>query len=269
MLIINAVTLLVFPDGMFYNGTTPNWFIGQKQDLAMIILPILVIGGLLYCAKKISLFRYILIIVISCYQMFFCLTLGLLIACISFVISFFCLKKNIVTTNELLMLNLGLLVFLVLSMGTFDRFEFFSNLLSKIDAGEFTKLDTLNVRFIIWKDALSIFSNNPLFGAGMISELRGYLFVHSFRYFGNFHSMFFDILATTGIWGISFLSLLIFHTFSVNNKTTDIECLIIMSGVFAGNMLFLTEALYSPWIFALFFIAINSKWVRQKESRKI
>lgn len=256
---INLACILIYPGGMNSEGYIANWFIGQKQDFAMAFIPALVIGAL-YVGKGISRKRYICLLVAMLFQAITHLSLGLVISIIAFVLCVLILRiKKTTKSVFLLLINILVQIVVYLLISHMEWFSRITGILGGISAGSFSKLETLVIRTLLWKDALYIFQSSPIFGAGMISEVRNHLFINTLNYYPNFHGLLFDLLATCGILGVGYYLHL---NISILKKNKTIHCrkqYILCAGVFAINIFFLTEALYSPLLFLILFLCIYIK----------
>lgn len=80
----------------------------------------------------------------------------------------------------------------------------------KIERGGELSSDPSNRRFSIWKGAVEIFETSPVFGVSRNNILRyvddklpnSYLVTNDHMRFDSMHNMFFEILASQGLWGI-------------------------------------------------------------------
>ena len=253
---INLICLLLFPAGMNKTGYTINWFIGQKQDFAMAFLPALVIGAL-YCEIRIKKPRFLILVGAMLFQAITHLALGLVISFLSFGICYFALKlKKKTNFKALLIINAILQLLLLIMISSIDQFTLLTRMLSSITTGSLNKLDTFLIRILLWKDSLAMFFSSPIVGNGIASIARSNLFVNAGVYYPNFHGLFFDLLATSGMIGVFYF---IHLNYSVSKKVSLVsneKYYVLAAGVFSINVFFLTEALYSPLLFLIYFISL-------------
>jgi len=243
-IILNLLSTYIYPNGINNSVYNPNWIIGQKQDFSMAFLPTLILGPITMKKRK-DKFFYVFIVIAMLFQLIEKFTLGTIISFMVFALLAIYFKFGKVDPKKLLkyyFYGFALLLLLAFVFTDNSLFVFFS----KLQAGEFSKFDTLSVRFLLWRDAWDIFAGSYLFGAGAISESRYYLFQYAGQYYPNFHNMIFDLLATCGVMG--FAIYLYFNKNIIKSSVLRSHYYYnyIICGVFAVNVLWLVEAVYSP-----------------------
>lgn len=115
-------------------------------------------------------------------------------------------------------------------------------------------------RIAIWKEALEIFKNNPLFGIGIGNYAVEKNILADYRDPSNAHNLYLDIAAETGILGLAAWLILIFGTiwklsFQMNDKRT----ILLATGlVWFSVHSFFETAVYSPVVLAMLMVYLSA-----------
>ena len=220
LLTLNLVTFLVFPDGLIYreSASVRVWLLGQKQDLAGFIFPMLyiamVLGGISKKYKKTYVYMYI----ISATTVFLEQSITALICLV--VLGILCFLDNFC----LLRIRKPFLVSIcIIAFGTiqyisynFNSMPWFHTVLLRINTAGANKVRTLSTRFTMWKFAWNTFLEHPLLGMGELSRdnwINGVGFYHSIL-----DNIYMDLIMTGGLIGIFLFLTLLIRSFSILNK---------------------------------------------------
>lgn len=266
LLILNVITFFCFPDGMIYrpDSSVKVWLLGQKQDLAGFVFPMLFIALYLRQLKIISTPIFFL-----CYSLCFITTL------IEFSIAAFgCLLifGLLCLLDKCLRIKFSG-VFLVCSCAaTFIIVQYFSfnfdnmsglhEILSQVTYEGVSKYRNLTTRFTMWNFAWNNFFDSYLFGMGELSSAgwdSGVGFYHSVV-----DNMYMDIIMTGGTIGIILFMLLLYRSFLAIERFSHYRdfrymnyCLFVVCiYIFFGSPFF-------PMIFLLFSV---SAWLPKMEN---
>jgi len=220
LLFLNLITFFAFPNGMIYReaSNVRVWLLGQKQDLAGFIFPILyfsmILGRISKKYEKTFLYMYILSFVTVFLEQsvaaFICLlTLGLL----CFFDNFISQKIKKPVLISICIAAFGIIQYISYNFNSMPGFQ---ALLLKINTVGISKVRSLSTRFSMWKFAWDTFFKHPVFGMGELSReswIRGVGFYHSIL-----DNMFMDLLMTAGFIGILGFIILLVRSFNILNK---------------------------------------------------
>lgn len=257
---INFLSMLLYPNGIYIgNNNALYWIIGQKQDFVNVFFIIFLIGFLLW---KYNVFNYRIIFVnlIMLYCMIKSLPVGLLI--VFFILLFMVTinkKYNILFKSlSLYKINLSLMVIAIIIAIIPDNFTNLLKLLDYLPSTGMSKYQTIYNRILIWNDAINIFSESPLLGSGIISPIRYNLLNTNFSYHPHFHNIYFDLLATGGILSVvAYIVMNVKISQKLDLCSNSYDKAVLVIGLFALNILLLTECLYSPFVFIIYTLCFN------------
>lgn len=237
-IVINLVSMIVYPDGMYTDARlwTDNWILGYKNRHIYYYLPFLFISAtsqyIKYKRLTVKYFGTIAIIVVSA---LLSKSITTTIAIILFTGLVFIIGKR--ELPEWLDLKLPFIVSVVVSgliilMGFQSYFSFFlTDILGKDT--------TLTARTYIWSRALVDFSDQPIFGNGLI----GYSDIFRTWTVSQMHNMYLDILVVGGIVLAAIFTITILH---LNKKYMEYKVLILKNICFfcftSYAVLFIAEA---------------------------
>lgn len=256
ILIFNLVSFIIFPGGIVYReaSSVPVWILGQKQDLAGFIFPMLFIIVLMYWKqdeyKKILLFAYgisiVTVLVEKSIAAFLCIAV---LGCL-FVWDRFIANK----IKKIWLIFALVLMFIIIQYiaYNFDHMYFIQKVLLRINTGStITKVRTLGTRFLMWKFAWNKFFEFPLFGSGELSQeiwIQGAGFYHSVL-----DNMYMDIILGSGLMGSILFLWILRKSFKLIDSYKTARCarwlnyilFIICIYIFTGSPFF-------PMIFLIF-----------------
>ena len=107
-----------------------------------------------------------------------------------------------------------------------------------------------NGRFDLWEEAIILFKNYPLFGAGLFARVEG-------DYFGFYHNTFIHTAATLGMVGLISIFWQIISVFKLFFKNLNIEKAILLIALFGANIHGMVDNVYyMPQFMVIFFIVI-------------
>ena len=81
----------------------------------------------------------------------------------------------------------------------------------------YTGMSTMDLRFLMWDNAVSLFLNNPLFGSGLTS-FRSYFSLQTVGWFVQSHNTFLTILSENGLIAWALFILILFNQFKFKDK---------------------------------------------------
>ena len=113
-------------------------------------------------------------------------------------------------------------------------------------------------RLEIWKSALSVFKNNPLFGGGFNSGSSVSLITNSF----STHSIFVDILCDSGVLGLLFF-IMYFITNCLKCRKDNIEFQLVLGCAFLIPMFFINGFNTTTLYFPLIILSVFSSYCRK------
>lgn len=263
-IIINAITLYLFPKGIFssytsYGTEVYSWLLGSKNPCSRYIAIALCIR---FCYKnyyynnKYSFFDFIisLISIISIIKLKSTtglISIGLMIILITF-------TKKIKIPKQINYFT----IFLIGGLLSYLLIEFnFQNLFKDIIENIFQKDVSLSDRVYIWKQTKNYILQNPLWGYGYETDK-----IMSYKLLGNHpHNYYLFILYSTGIIGLCMMTTL-FREMSKkckNTLQTKVGIILFFSLIIMG----LTESLTSTPLMYLSFAIIFylNKNVKERE----
>lgn len=255
LIIINFVSFLIFPNGILYRESAGTWvwILGQKQDVCMVIFPVLLLAILKAYVKsdnKMKLFNYMLglSLLTTVLEGSLGVVLCLLVLIVLLILDQkFSLKLN---KNILIALIIGVFILILYISYTFERQVGLQNLLSSIQTGGVkNKLFTVSTRFSMWKFAWETFKKYPISGVGDLSvdmwkQLSGFDWYHSIM-----DNLYMDIVLTSGLIGIVLFVFLININFGIMGDYWDIKyCRILVYLLFSLCILFFESSPFGAWI---------------------
>ncbi|MGN1372254.1 MAG: O-antigen ligase family protein [Candidatus Coprovivens sp.] len=263
-IIINAITLYLFPMGIFssytsYGNEVYSWLLGSKNPCSRYIVISLCIR---FCYKnyyynnKYSFFDFIisLISIISIIKLKS--TTGLISIGFMIILIIFTQKIKIPQKINYFTIFLlgGLLSYLLIEFNIQNLFKY-------IIENVFQKNVTLSDRIYIWKQTKYYISQNLIFGYGYETDK-----IMSYKLLGNHpHNYYLFILYSTGVIGLCLITIL-FREMSKKCKSTfqtKVGLILFFSLIIMG----LTESLTSTPLMYLSFAIIYylNKNVKEKE----
>ena len=255
---INFVTMLIWPDGMYNNGMYDQcWFLGYKNVMIRIILPIVAISLIRTYRKhdKLVLSTYMLIGVILLTIILSGSTTALVGIGIFILLMLIYHKKYKKLPKIFSLLNgLILTVFIFIIIIIMHMEDIFSFIIVDILGKDLT----FHTRRRIWDTAVNLFKSNYFLGYGYMD---GDTYAHKFGnlYATHPHNYFLYIALTGGV----VLILIVFIGYFVANKKimktiNTIYSKIILFTLFVFLIMGLTESLISTvLLYPMLLIAMN------------
>lgn len=255
LVIINAFTLLFWPNGMYINSSLQhaNWFLGYKNTHILYILPLSIISYIYYYKySNIKNKNFIFIIILCLFSVFFVQSGTSVVAYVLFI--FFLLSK-IPKTNKLFNIKNYSIVFIILFFAIiiFRLQSIFSYIIVDV----LDKSMTFTGRTSIWDTTLIYIKRNPLLGFGVEgSNVR----ILKYGFIGaiSAHNQILELLYQGGF--VYFASIILFFTTMVKKLNTYKnhplgQCL--AWGIFIYYIMFLMEYYSLTHLFYILLISYN------------
>lgn len=228
-IIINFVTILLFPDGLYIgNNTNEHYFLGQRNDLIEYILPCLLCFSIYNFKYKTSKLIFCIFNLICMFSVILTWSANAMIALTIYYVYlfFFYIKKK---DNVFSPLNIYLISFFTSYSIIILKIQ---NLFSWIIEGILHKNLTFTGRTSIWDKSIAYIKKSFLYGYGKESEIiKFYKIGHS----NSCHNYFLDFLYDGGIlMFIIILFIIITLNKSYKNKCVDDKAKTIVSSIFIG-----------------------------------
>ncbi|MBP3444979.1 MAG: O-antigen ligase family protein [Bacilli bacterium] len=228
-IIINFVTILLFPDGLYIgNNTNEHYFLGQRNDLIEYILPCLLCFSIYNFKYKTSKLIFCIFNLICMFSVILTWSANAMTALTIYYVYlfFFYIKKK---DNVFSPLNIYLISFFTSYSIIILKIQ---NLFSWIIEGILHKNLTFTGRTSIWDKSIAYIKKSFLYGYGKESEIiKFYKIGHS----NSCHNYFLDFLYDGGIlMFIIILFIIITLNKSYKNKCVDDKAKTIVSSIFIG-----------------------------------
>lgn len=235
LVVINFITLIVFPKGLYYDGMYyENWFLTYKNAHIMHFIPLIVISYICtYYQQPAYRFFFFVITGIITFSVFYCFSANSVFAYLLLII-FIIFQKylvNIKILNSKTYFIVYLLLFFIIVI--FRQQSLFSFLIVNI----FNKNLTLNNRTQLWDLVIEEIKNKPIFGHGVESG-KQFSVVFNNKHYTHAHNTILDVAYKGGfIWLICFFNIfrLTFKELEQSNHFISklinfaIFCILIMS----------------------------------------
>ncbi len=258
MVIINFITILLYPNGMYINSTLykQNWIFGYKNAHILYLLPCVAVNAIRSLKYKGHLdYKFYLIFFISFLSIVIVNSstgiVGLSIILIYLVFKKLLDKVNLV--NSYSSMGLYLLSFIsIMILKIQNLFKFLIVDILKKDL-------TFTGRTYIWDSVLKSIKSHALLGYGNVTfQYNKYIFTT--------HNTILDILYKTGIAGFTLYFFIIFETCKAlyackQNKISKFLSIILLSYF----VIMLTEAYTINYYFFILVICCNIKYLRRSE----
>lgn len=249
--VLNFITMLVFPNGLYSDNMRGAWILGIGNQFGFFMVPTIIMNAIVSWikVKKISYFT-IFIAIISFFSAFLADSMtGVTIITILTVMLLLLKydKYNITTLNFNKLMIIYLLVWLFLIL--FNNFEFFEYLFVEV----LNRNMTLSGRTSIWNITVEEIKNSLFVGHGInteISLLNGTNFVA--------HNLILQVLLDSGIIGFGlFLILFLISGRKLNKNSGNKLALILSIGIFSILVGGLTESYRLTFLILFLALAYN------------
>lgn len=237
--IINSVTILLFPTGMYRTGeglgnVTRNWFLGYDNGHILYILPLACFAWI-YAAYRELKWRYKILGLIACFgTVYVTWSAASVISATVFMLMFFVSELHL--RSRLLRFRNLILVIIMAFLGiVFFRIQ---NNFAYIIQVVLGKDLTLTGRTLVWDRALTVFKENPIIGIGIKTRLYN----SSLIGFVHPHSYFLRVLYESGVLGMVSLLIIIFMVGRSLSNSRNKYCYILTVTIFCFLIVFLTES---------------------------
>ena len=267
--IINFLSLVIFPNGMYTTGTglegsssyASNWFLGYKNYHVRFFLPTLLLSEI-NCLKneKIKLDTYILYIICWISSILNDSSTGLIGMAIFTLGSIVLFKYSFLSkfVNIYTVIGSILIVFFLIVVGNTANLPILKSI-----AEFFGKDLTLSDRTYIWANSIDIFKQKPLFGYGYFNASRFQMINHGWG--THPHNYILYILVQGGIIEAVIVFLLFFRLQIVLRKYKKSSLPKLMTWFYACMLIMgLTESLINTAI--LFYPFLIICWYAKKIS---
>lgn len=268
LLVLNLVTVLLFPDGLLFRvaDSLKIWILGQKQDLGGFILPFIFATLVQSYYEESKGKNQIIVFMLSCITLTLEKSLGAIIcvAVFAFLVIF---DKYLLKVRKSMLVAAIAGAFLIVQYISFNFEEmvWLQNILSDIGQDGISKARTVRVRFDMWKFAWDTIKSHLLFGVGNLTQDSWYR-MSGLGYHSMLDNMYMDVLLTGGLSAFAlFVGLIVncFNTLKIywaNRKIRQIGY-----SLFVLCILLLEGCPYFPSVFFMLSIPI---WFKNKEREK-
>lgn len=268
LLSINLFTFFIFPNGIVYReeDSVAVWLLGQKQDLAGFIFPMLFIIVFMNlkkkCGKGVLIYAYIISLVTVWVEKSITALICMIILGILFIWDEFFANK----IKKTWLIAICVLMFCAIQyIGyNFEHMQLIQKLLLGLSTGgPITKVRTLGVRFLMWKFAWNLFFKSPIVGMGELSEnlwMKGVGFYHSVL-----DNMYMDIIMGSGIIGIVLFLLILKKAFNVINCFKQEKFARFLNYILFVMCIYTVFG--SPFFAMVFLIFLSGAWLPYIEDR--
>lgn len=244
MMIINMASMLILPQGVYrvvyekdfwHELSYPVYFLNTENRLIEYTMPLLLLSAIMYEKKMIKKVSFIISIIIVIFTTIKAMSLtsitGILVVIIIYIIS----RKRNVTSRVYIFYPLVFLmqIFFELVMTS-------TGLLAVLDF-LFGRVNTIQSRYLLSKQALKVIPQNMLFGVGTAKS--GRLFTEgNMVYWVHNHAL--DILVQSGIIGfILFINNLIKSDINSKYSLSNVQK-IVFSGMIAMLIMGMSESFF-------------------------
>lgn len=263
---INFATMLIFPKGMYVVTNEAHWFLGYKNIMSRIMLPIICLALIraYYFFGKLKLNTIILLVCVII-TLIFAGSATALIGFTVFALFLFFFHHKTKKLPKFFSLFTGLIVtvaaFLLLFLFNFQKY--FSFLIEFILGKDLT----LTNRIAVWQMALEKISHKPFLGYGYLSS-NEYVEMFGRATYTHPHNYYLYIFMTGGI----LLAAILFIGFFYANKTlkSSIDTIyskIIMFTLIAFLVMGITESLVSTvLLYPILILAMNADKLKKSKT---
>lgn len=245
IILINLITIIVYPYGLYLDGTIPSYFLGNRNSLARIIIPALgvICFSSIYYNRKLTI-SFFLVLFCSILTSVLILSSTLLITMLLLLFTILVMYRKKITyfiSYNKMMISY---IILFISITLFNL----QNLFSFFIEGYLGKSITLSDRTIIWQEAYKMIGKSILIGYGAIKGATYVEILGGIRY--SAHNFFLQLLLETGLLGFTtFLVLLILVGMRMKKVRKNKLSIIIVIFVAFTFITYLTEAHYDITVF--------------------
>ncbi len=257
MMVINTWLIITNPEGIYTRneGYINVWLLGQKQDFVNCYLPTMFFAFMIHETKPFSFFE-VLVWIFAAIGLVITKPLGLSFCLIYFVLIIGINKIAAIDLKGLFILNVVYEIFAVITAFAISTWVNLQNFLLLLPSTSMNKLETMLVRFSMWKYVISIIPDHFFLGVGQMNANQWLKNTNLNFYHTIMHNLPLDILFVGG--GIAFSIFILYEIKSINclrkNEDKRVNKIIGVS-LHTLNVLMLTECPYFPLAFILFSLA--------------
>lgn len=252
LIMINAISMVLYPEGIYTEsyGHVKYWIIGQKQDFVTVFIIFLFLA-LWYSRKKKKRIVTVFTVIAMGISFVIDTSFGLFLVSTSMIIMYLINKRLNVTGKMYLLVYLILEITVVSISTSFQIGGILSSLLEVItfNGSGVTKLYTMIQRFDFWNLALKNIASSPIFGIGFESS----------SVVSSYHNMLLDITVCGGVVCLIAYLIILFYAYKRLDKFKTSESMLLRITIFSVSILSLTETVYFPFVFVLFFLPSKMK----------
>lgn len=258
-IIVNFLSILLYPNGILNRIYIPIWILGQKQDLLICYFPTLLFGILANKWNLLSNKFKILIIISGILTLLILRPIGLIITTILlFCMTYFDRIFKYFSINNLFKI---IIILEIIAIGLAFVYEDMTGIKFYLESitmeGQNNKYQTLGTRFSMWTYGIQTIKNNPLIGVGQITESTWYKTSGLDYYHSILHNLLLDITFTGGILSIIILLIWFSQISKKLNYLSNYEwCRYIGYAFFSFNIICITECPYQPSVFIVIGVAM-------------
>lgn len=259
LILIDILTMIVFPNGMFTTIYSENWFLGYKTQRLVFYLPFIILTCYIQLKKlrkiKFSTF-VILIIFIGIFKYEKATSAGnvmLMILIFSLFINSVRKHKKIIKFLKLIFSpKIILPIYFLITVMTFSIQN--SKLIQMIVMDVFKKDITLHTRLQIWQSCMQALERHPILGLGYLSSDQ-YCFITNNPFATSAHNMVLQILMVAGVIG---LLIYVFIMLSTMKGSLSLYKMPLYVGIIALLIVGITSAEYVFSTYGFIFFSLLS-----------
>lgn len=257
LVFIDALTMLLFPDGLYATSSyVSNWFLGYKTLRLIYALPLCVFRSILSYlldekSKKKSYIVFILVLFTLFYSGASAAAIGTSIILGSSVLADIVMhfkadrKKIGIKINEIvtsLVSNpiwiIPLYLFFIYGVFNISNFKMIQFIVERI----FNKNITLTNRTMLWNSCLNLIMKSPLFGYGYKTADENRILFNNI-YYTSPHNLALSILITAGMIGFICYLLIVFNAMQNLHKKGQASSMMLAFGIICELIVGITSSI--------------------------
>lgn len=273
LICINLLTIIVFPDGILKRDTYMSvWLLGQKQEFINCALGVIVFAGICGYKDLVSSNFIRLVLGAIIISMLYLKPMGPIIACVILIFIFLIERVAKIYFGNVFLYIIsifGEMVVLLLAY-EYKNMTWLQLFLNGFATSGMSKGETIGTRAAMWEYACEMFLQNPIIGAGQVTEQVWYETSNLYFYHSIVHNMYLDFAFTGGIIALVFFLLLNVRAITRLQKYYGSKIARFV-GIcfFALSVLQLLECLYNPMVVLIYFLPEWLYIIQSKEDRRL
>lgn len=225
---LNFLTIILFPQGLYFDGTIPSYFMGSPNSFSMTIIPALALSMIhSYCVNNKLNNNFKIMFLVSIITSLITSSTTLLICISLFTILLLLYKRNKI--HKLFnFYNLTIVFLFFFLFVTFSKIQHFFSFFIENVLG---KSLTLSGRTYLWEIAYELIGNSLWFGYGGIEGGRYIWYMNNYAL--SAHNFFLQTLLESGVTGLLlFISILFISGSNLMKFKTNIHAKLISFNIF-------------------------------------